>query len=77
VADERSSAGRARRRSEQLNISRERLLRLRPMLAQSSQSLLHGIIIQSRTVPSMTARVGGEEVPLDAEEDVDPRDIDR
>jgi ATP-dependent RNA helicase HelY len=77
VADERSSAGLAHRRGEQLNLSRERLQRLRPMLAQASQSLLHGIIIQSRTVPSMTARVGGEEVPLDAEEDVDPRDIDR
>ncbi len=46
------------------------------MLAQASLLLLHGIVIQSRTVPSMTARVDGEEVPLDAEEDVDPRDIE-
>jgi len=47
------------------------LERLRPLLAQASASLLHGIIIQSRTVPSMAIRVGGEEVPLDAEEDLD------
>jgi ATP-dependent RNA helicase HelY len=77
VADERTSASQARRRSEQLRIARERLQRLRPMLAQASLLLLHGIIIQSRTVPSMTVRVDGEEVPLDAEEDVDPRDIER
>jgi hypothetical protein len=46
------------------------------MLAQASSSLLRGIIIQSRTIPSMVAQVGGEEVPLDAEEDLDPQDID-
>jgi ATP-dependent RNA helicase HelY len=77
VADERTSAGRARRRNEQLGISRERLQRLRPLLAQASESLLHGIIVQSRTVPSMAVHIGAEEVPLDAEEDVDPHDIDR
>ena len=59
----------------QLQLYRERLERLRPMLAQATASLLRGIIIQSRTVPSMVAQVGGEEVPLDAEEDTDPEDI--
>ncbi|MFL5628838.1 MAG: DEAD/DEAH box helicase [Ktedonobacteraceae bacterium] len=76
VADERSSAGRARKRAEQMLIQQERLQRLRPLLAQASFSLLRGIIVQSRTVPSMVARVGGEEVPFDAEEDIDPKDIE-
>jgi ATP-dependent RNA helicase HelY len=48
---------------------------LRPLLAQASASLMRGIIIQSRTVPSMVAYVGGEELPLDAEEDTDPHDV--
>ena len=47
----------------------------RPLLAQASSSLLRGIIIQSRTVPSMVAYVEGEELPLDAEEDTDPHDV--
>jgi hypothetical protein len=41
------------------------------MLAQASASLLRGIIIQSRSVPSMAVSVGSEEIPLDAEEDTD------
>src|SRR6266567_1496864 len=76
VVDERASAGRARNRAEQLRSQREHMERLRPMLAQASSSLLRGIIIQSRTTPSMSAQVGGEELPLDAEEDLDPQDID-
>ncbi|MFL5664303.1 MAG: DEAD/DEAH box helicase [Ktedonobacteraceae bacterium] len=76
VANERTSAGRARKRAEQTLIQQERMQRLRPMLAQASSSLLHGIIVQSRTVPSMVAHVGDEEVPLDAEEDIDPKDIE-
>jgi len=76
VVDERASAGRARNRAEQLRTQREHMERLRPMLAQASSSLLRGIIIQSRTTPSMSAQVGGEELPLDAEEDLDPQDID-
>ncbi|HEY6541270.1 MAG TPA: DEAD/DEAH box helicase [Ktedonobacteraceae bacterium] len=63
-----------KKRAAQLRLYREHLERLRPMLAQASSSLLRGIIIQSRTLPSMVARVGDEEVPLDAEEDIDPRD---
>jgi ATP-dependent RNA helicase HelY len=75
VASERSRAGRDRNRTEQLSLQRERMERLRPMLAQASTSLLRGIIIQSRSIPSMAIYVGGEEVPLDAEEDIDPQDI--
>jgi ATP-dependent RNA helicase HelY len=64
-----------KRRAIQLQAYRERLERLRPLLAQASASLLRGIIIQSRTVPSMVAYVAGEELSLDAEEDTDPQDI--
>ncbi len=68
VANERA----ARERAEQLAIQRTRLEHIRPLLAQASASLLHGIIVQSRTVPSMVAMVEDEIVPLDAEEDLDP-----
>ena len=71
VVNERTT----RNRVEQLSRQRERLTHLRPLLAQASASLLHGIIIQSRTVPSMVAHVGTEEVPLDAEEDRDPHGL--
>jgi ATP-dependent RNA helicase HelY len=64
-----------RNRAILLQTYRERLERLRPLLAQASASLLRGIIIQSRTVPSMVAYVAGEELPLDAEEDADPHDV--
>lgn len=64
-----------KKRIEQLHIQRERLERLRTLLAQASSSLLHGIIVQSRTVPSMVAQVGNEEVPLDAEEDRDAQGL--
>jgi ATP-dependent RNA helicase HelY len=64
-----------RKRALQLQTYRERLERLRPLLAQASASLIRGIIIQSRTVPSMVAYVAGEELPFDAEEDTDPRDV--
>jgi len=71
----KSARKRARRQAEQLTVYREHLERLRPLLAQASISLIRGIIIQSRTVPSMVARVGDEEVPLDAEEDTEPDDV--
>ena len=64
-----------RKRAILLQTYRERLERLRPLLAQASASLLRGIIIQSRTVPSMVAYVAGEALPLDAEEDADPHDV--
>jgi superfamily II RNA helicase len=76
VTNERSASGHARNRAEQLLIQRERMERLRPKLAQASSSLLRGIIIQSRTVPSMVAYAADEEVSLDAEEDIDPRDVE-
>jgi len=59
-------------RVEKLQDQRVHLERFRPLLAQAATSLLHGIIVQSRTVPSMVAvGTAGEEVPLDAEEDRD------
>jgi ATP-dependent RNA helicase HelY len=64
-----------KRRAIQLQTYHQRLERLRPILAQASASLLRGIIIQSRTVPSMVAYVAGEQLPLDAEEDTDPQDV--
>ena len=66
---------RTMRRANQLQVYRERLEHLRPLLAQASSSLLRGIIVQSRTVPSMVAYVEGEELPLDAEADTDPHDV--
>ncbi len=39
-------------------IQREHMERLRPLLGQASASLRHGIIVQSRTVPSMVASIG-------------------
>ena len=73
--DPHASRKHPRKRGGQLQAYRERLERLRPLLAQASTSLLRGIIIQSRTVPSMAAYVGGEELLLDSEEDSDPRDV--
>ena len=61
----------ASKRLEQLNAQREHLERLRPLLGQASASLKHGIIVQSRTVPSMVATIGDVSIPLDAEEDRD------
>jgi hypothetical protein len=71
VTSERSAASLTKNRSEQLLKQHERLERLRPLLAQASTSLLHGIIIQSRTVPSMAISINDELVPLDAEADLD------
>ncbi|WP_149399332.1 DEAD/DEAH box helicase [Dictyobacter arantiisoli] len=63
------------RRDEELQQQRNQLEYLRPMLAQASASLLHGIIAQSRTVPSMAVQVDTEDVPLDAEEDRDAQGL--
>ncbi|GCE48680.1 RAD3-like DEAD/DEAH box helicase [Thermosporothrix hazakensis] len=72
IINERAASVRARNRITQLQQMRERLEHLRPLLAQASASLLRGIIVQSRTVPSMVAQIGEEEeVPVDAEEDRD------
>jgi ATP-dependent RNA helicase HelY len=75
VYTKHESQSSSKKRVEQLQQQRERLERLRPLLSQSARSLLHGIIIQSRTVPSMVAQVEGEEIPLDAEEDRDPQGL--
>ena len=64
-----------KKRIAYLEVQRTRLDRLRPLLAQAAASLLRGIILQSRSVPSMAVQVGPEEVPLDAEEDTDPSDV--
>ncbi len=65
-----------RKRTDQLVTQRARLEHLRPLLSQASAALLHGIIIQSRTVPSMVAQVGDETIPLDAEEDRDQHGLE-
>lgn len=67
----RSLSNQMKRRADQMRLQRERLEHLRPLLAQASALLMHGIIVQSRTVPSMVAKIGEEVVPLDAEEDRD------
>ncbi|HLZ60963.1 MAG TPA: DEAD/DEAH box helicase, partial [Ktedonosporobacter sp.] len=51
VVNEKTATSQTRKRVEQLQGQREHLEKLRPLLAQGSSSLLHGIIIQSRTVP--------------------------
>jgi superfamily II RNA helicase len=70
-----TSARKEHSRVEQLTQQRKHLEHIRPLLAQASASLLHGIIVQSRTVPSMVAMVEGQPVPLDAEEDLDPETL--
>ena len=65
----------ARKQTESLSLQRQRLEHLRPLLAQAASSLLRGIIIQSRTVPSIVVRFRDETVPMDAEEDIEPKDI--
>lgn len=74
VMDERTSEASARNRQNRLQVQYDRLTRMRPALAQAAGELLHGIISQTRSVPSMVAEVKGEEVPLDAEEDLDSQD---
>lgn len=61
----------ATHRMKQLQTYHERLTHLRPLLAQASSSLLRGIVLQSRTIPSMVARIGHEAIPLDAQENTD------
>jgi ATP-dependent RNA helicase HelY len=70
------SAAQARKKVEELRSEREHLERLRPLLAQGSAALMHGIIVQSRTIPSMVAQIAGEALPLDAEEDRDAQPLD-
>ena len=69
----RSEEGRIR--EQWLQAARQRLERIRPILGMASKGLLRGIVLQSRTVPSMAVQVGGESVPLDMEEDEDQPDL--
>jgi ATP-dependent RNA helicase HelY len=66
---------RAEQHAERLKMYRARLERLRPQFAQATELLKRGIILQSRTVPSMIARVDEVEIPLDNAEDIDPLDM--
>jgi ATP-dependent RNA helicase HelY len=75
VYTENNTSSNTQKRNEQLQQQREYMERLRPMFAQAAASLLHGIIAQSRTVPSMVVHIGPEEVPLDAEEDRDSQGL--
>lgn len=72
---ESPSERRARGQANLLQKQRERLEHIRPLLSQGAASLLHGIIVQSRTIPSMVAQVGDEALPLDAEEDRDAQNL--
>jgi ATP-dependent RNA helicase HelY len=72
----RTIQAQAQKRAEQLQAQRELLQRLRPLFSQAVAALLHGIIVQSRTVPSMVVRLGEQTLPLDAEEDRDPLDAE-
>jgi ATP-dependent RNA helicase HelY len=69
----------AQRKAEQhdarLQIYKARLEHLRPLLAQAGTTLKRGIILQSRTVPSMLAHMEDTEIPVDNAEDIDPLDI--
>lgn len=65
----------AEQHTERLKIYRARLERLHPLFAQAGAALKRGIILQSRTVPSMIARVEEEEIPVDNAEDIDPLDV--
>lgn len=75
--DHRSQSARKRDEeyTERLKMYRARLEHLRPLLAQAGLALKRGIILQSRTVPSMISRVDEEEIPVDNAEDIDPLDM--
>ncbi len=68
VYNERTATAQIRMRLEQLRVQRGHLERLRPLLAQAAASLLRGIIVQSRTAPSMVARIDDEMLSLDVPE---------
>jgi len=72
-ADPESEAGRQHQRW--LEGARQRLERIRPILGMAAKGLMRGIVLQSRSVPSMAAQVAGENVPLDMEEDEDKPDL--
>jgi ATP-dependent RNA helicase HelY len=71
VMNERNVASHTQTQLTELQQQRERLAALRPLFAQAASSLLRGIIIQSRMVPSMSVQIEDSVLPLDAEEDRD------
>lgn len=78
--DELQQRNRAERRKAEehtarLQMYRARLAALRPLLTQAASALKRGIILQSRTVPSMIARIDEEDIPVDNAEDVDFLDV--
>ncbi|HEY7349738.1 MAG TPA: DEAD/DEAH box helicase [Ktedonobacterales bacterium] len=62
-------------RAVQIQAARQSLEELRPRLGAAARGLIRGIVLQSRTVPSMAVQVADESVPLDMEEDEDKRDL--
>ena len=71
VMNERNTVSHTQAQLTELQQQRERLQALRPLFAQAASSLLRGIIVQSRMVPSMTVQIEDSVLPLDAEEDRD------
>lgn len=70
-----AASQRATQHAERLKMYRARLEHLRPHFAQATELLKRGIILQSRAVPSMIARVEEETLPVDNAEDIDPLDM--
>ena len=64
LTDGVSGESSAKNRTRQLQAHHERLTRLRPLLAQASSSLLRGIVLQSRIIPSMAVTSAIDEAPL-------------
>ncbi len=62
-------------RALQIQAARASLEELRPRLGAAAKGLTRGIVLQSRTVPSMAVQVAEETVPLDMEEDEDKCDL--
>src|SRR5258708_5761639 len=57
VFGDQNSTAYAKSQTEQLQTQRERLEKLRPLLSQASALLMGGIILHSRTLPSMLAPI--------------------
>lgn len=71
----RAARRRIEERTARLQMYRARLEHVRPLLTQAATALKRGIILQSRTVPSMIARLDEDEIPVDHTEDIDPLDV--
>lgn len=62
-----------RMKEQQEQTSYAVLNNVRPLLARAVASLQHGLVQQSRTVPSMIAPHDQDSLPVDEEEDIDPQ----